>query len=193
MKEIHPAILPKIKLKQKRQTVFSSSERGFSLVEVMVSVFIFSMIVSMISGTFSAFLKNYSEAKRNASNIENAQFAMNLMAKTVRTSNVKDFVSDQKYLELYDYAQGKCIKYAYLSGDKKIQVSESVKPDPASCDFSNMSNSQDVTGDFIENVNFYVTPSGASTYGKVTMAISLKETSQRTSSLRIQTTVSLRN
>ena len=188
VKKIYSFILSGFKPNKKEAMVFKC---GFTLIETLVSVFLFSLIALMIAGSFTAFLKNYEEAKRMQRNIDNAQFAINLMAKTIRTSDV--VLVDANNLGCFDYAQSKCVLYSYASSTKKLQVSEGTASNLAGCNFASMSSLSDITSTDIVAAYFNVVPSTTPTYGKVTTALSVREATQTTSPLNIQQTASLRN
>jgi len=89
---------------------------GFTLVETMLAVFIFTLSMALLSSIFASFMKNYSVVKKNQKNLENAQYALNLMQKTIRTSVLAntgaqgkiDFDAEGKMLKMYDESQSKC-------------------------------------------------------------------------------------
>jgi prepilin-type N-terminal cleavage/methylation domain-containing protein len=167
------------------------SKKGFSLIETLVAVLIFSLAVTMLAGTFSSFLKNYARAKRDQHNIENAQYAMNIMAKTIRTSAVNN--GSTFPLKIYDYSQGLCIEYSY-SGNKIQYRTSSTPPspltDPSTCDFTGIT-SEDLTSDIITSaqVNAIATTTSPTVFGRVTISLNVGDT---TKSFPIQMSVSLR-
>ena len=86
--------MKKINILQKR--------KGFSLVEMLISVFIFSIIILIVIGGFAGLYKSYADNKQIQKNIENAQFAINLMSKTIRTSDV--ILVSNTILRTFDYS-----------------------------------------------------------------------------------------
>ena len=78
------------------RALFLKKERGFSFLEIMVSVFIFSLMMTTISITFSNLFKNYRNSRAIQTNLENAQFIINSMAKSLRTSRTRFCVSKKK-------------------------------------------------------------------------------------------------
>lgn len=87
------------------------NKRGFTLVEVIVAIGMFVIIISASSGIFARLFKSYKGAKNVSENMKNAQFAMNLMSKTFRTSSVK--YETANVLVVYDYSQSACIRYIF--------------------------------------------------------------------------------
>jgi prepilin-type N-terminal cleavage/methylation domain-containing protein len=59
---------------------------GFTLIEVMVALFVFLIIMLAMSQTFTQTFAGYRNVKAVQRDVENAQFALNLMAKELRTS-----------------------------------------------------------------------------------------------------------
>ncbi len=169
---------------------------GFTLLETLISVLLFSFIAVMMSGVFGTFLKNYIEARIMLQGVDGTQFAMNLMAKTIRTGEVKYTVGSNT-LFLYDRAQKKCMEYIYVPASSKMQVDISTTSNEGSvdrCTFASMGGAQDITqSNMITNASFIVVPSTPSSMGIVTLALTVSSPGQRTSPVQVQMTVSLRN
>lgn len=89
----------------------SDKKQGFTLVEVIVAMFVFVLVMTSASVTFARAFEAYQDAKDIQKNMEDAQYAMNIMAKTFRTSSVVGF-SDYT-VEVYDYSQEKCFTYTF--------------------------------------------------------------------------------
>ncbi|MEI8343742.1 MAG: prepilin-type N-terminal cleavage/methylation domain-containing protein [Candidatus Moraniibacteriota bacterium] len=187
-----------------RGRICLSTKKGFTLLETLIAVLLFSFISVMVSGVFATFLKNYTESKKTLQGVEGAQFAMNLMAKTIRTSDVR-LNADGKTLEIYDFAQKKCLKYSWVDGVTingvmygKMQVNTRTTTKEgavSNCgDFlTNMGGPEDITSNDVINVSFNVDHSDQTKMGFVTIALTVEEPGQQSSPLQIQMTVSLRN
>ena len=173
----------------------NKTKKGFSLVETLVAVSIFSFLMVTIVGVFSNLLKNYTIAKKTQKNIENAQYAMNLIAKTIRTSNVPAIGAPYSMTTfgVFDYSQGECIQYEYDSLNKKIQVATTtdVATDLSGCvsfgsipatSYSDLANN-------IASANISAVPTVGATLGKVTISL---EVQNDPSQIPIQMSVSLR-
>lgn len=183
-----------------------NTKKGFSLIEVVVSMFIFVLVMISFSLIFSGILRAYYKGRNINENVENAQFAMSLIGKTVRTSTLKSPTGDNVdagTIVVYDYSQGTtnpglCIRYNF-TGTALTRSQANV--DEASCG---------VGTTFSANVNmtsgsvtgrFFVTSSegGASDesleVGKVTtrLTITTGSGSNMTEPTNLQTTVSLRD
>jgi Tfp pilus assembly protein PilW len=64
--------------------------KGLSLLEVMVSMGVFSLMMVSVAGIFSSSIASYRFNKVIERDLENAQFVMNDIAKQLRTSTVVD-------------------------------------------------------------------------------------------------------
>ena len=181
------------------------TKQGFSLVEVIISVFIFSLAMVLLTGSFASFFKNYANQKKLQKNFENAQYVTNLMAKTIRTSHVflPTFVTpgipfslSSRTLNIYDYSQGKCISYKLLNDALQgVERDPATAGDPNSCSFPSGGFSN-LTSGIINNVYVVVYPTNATTnpieLGKVTMSVFVESEGQNFAEMPIQVSVSLR-
>jgi prepilin-type N-terminal cleavage/methylation domain-containing protein len=92
------------------------NKKGYTLVEVLVAIFIFVMIMSSAVYFFTSSIFSYKNTKAVQQDLQNAQYAMNLIAKTLRTSSlsgetVSMFKQIRPNLRMFDYSQNKCIEY----------------------------------------------------------------------------------
>ncbi len=118
---------------------FSKSKSGFTLVEMMVSIFIFMIIMVAIVGVFARQINAQKKARIMEGNLENAQFALNYISKTLRTAiivgtdtgngaggiNLREYLQSEKddfYLftinqgkgfVIYDFSQEACIRFTF--------------------------------------------------------------------------------
>lgn len=170
------------------------TKKGFSLIEILVAVFIFTLTMVLLTGTFSGFLKNYATEKRLQRDIENAQHSINIMAKSIRESAVVSTASFP--LNTYNYAEDKCVQYRFNSN--KIQLGTIVPTtsgDPSSCVFGSIPAASfvDVTSDSIVNASINATATSSSgEYGRVTIALYFKDSGSATVGFPIQMSISLR-
>lgn len=186
---------------KKIKFIKNNKRKGFSLIETIVAVFVFSLVVVALTGTFAGFLRSYLIEKKNHRVLENAQYTLMLMEKTIRTSVVStssgtaDLAfdgADAHMIKLYDNSQAKCVSYIY--SDKRIKMA--VKPgndeDISTCgDFKTGYDISDITSDYVEYMKVSGKISEAGKAGKVSIAIGVKEASQA-KAMNIGTTVSLR-
>jgi prepilin-type N-terminal cleavage/methylation domain-containing protein len=184
-------------------------KKGFSLVEVMVAVFIFVSVMLSVVGVFSKFMAGYKNARSVQRNLEDAQAAMNLIAKSIRTSAVESTTTAQpaaSYIEIFDYSQTiKCIKYKFSANVIEVTYANGVL-DEASCNDAAFGgyNANPLTNKDIADARFAITPTcdgvsgcGAKAVGKVTISMLVCANANCAASnagkMALQTTVSLRN
>ncbi len=111
--------------------------KGFTLIELMVSIFIFLIIMTAIVAIFARQIQAYRHARVSQGDLENAQFAMNYIAKTLRTATVlgenntdlrdavqfedADFakykIESSNKLVLYDFSQELCMRFFFATGN----------------------------------------------------------------------------
>lgn len=176
--------------------------QGFTLIEVIVSVFVFLIIMTAVTNTFTSGFSSYKNTKIAQKNVEDAQFALNLMAKELRTSTVVSSGSaiPQPVITFYDYSQSLCLRYRIDTSNNLQRGSISVlASDIASdCTTGVPDASFGMQNMITENINygrFLITPSVAGATpraGRVTVMLDINKsgTSQHA---YIQTTVSLRD
>jgi len=168
-----------------------NSYKGFSLVEMLVAMFIFSLVIGIVSQIFTQAFVGYREQKRLQSNIESAQFAINTIAKELRTASVVSAGGGNlSSIEFFDYSQSTCFLYSF-SGN---QLTEQKKSENSVSDCDGLYGG--ATTVLIDGINvdghFNITKSVLNTtIGRVTIFISLGETDKPQT--RLQTSVSLRD
>lgn len=159
------------------RALFLKKERGFSFLEIMVSVFIFSLMMTTISITFSNLFKNYRNSRAIQTNLENAQFIINSMAKSLRTSSIVSSTSSS--IKFYNYSDGNCFSYKFEDNSLQVaSVSISSEDYPTvelrkeQCDSALLAYSDVLSN--VNDVNFEIIPSSQGTpniMGKVTILI----------------------
>lgn len=180
--------------------------------EALIAIAVFSVVMVSIVGIFSNFLKNSVATKKAQRNAESAQYVLNLMAKTIRTSTLPISATptipapfyDLTQLTMFDNSHNQCVIFKYDSADGKLKMAtDSTAPSIDKCnptDAPGLNTFSDLTkpGE-ISNVLFTGTPTTApdlaattptaSIIGRVSMAINIPGNE---ASSKIQTTVSLR-
>lgn len=169
--------------------------KGFTLIEVLVSLFVFTLAMTMISGTFASFFKTFRVVRAQQKALEQSNEAMNIMTKVIRTSTVVNMATsgDTQQLKVYDHSQSTsaCIVYSYVSGALKMGVGASTSINDCKNEIVTP------TSTLVENmgsggyVNFRVLLPTASSAGRVTIS-SLVDV-QDAGLMAVQSTVSLRN
>ena len=93
--------------------------RGMTFVEAIVGIFIFSAVMLGVMTIFTGSFGGYRKAERMAKNIENAQYTMNLLAKSLRTSSIivpnTEFINGTTLLA-YNYSNGECYQITFDNG-----------------------------------------------------------------------------
>jgi len=89
------------------------SSKGFSLLEVVMAMGAFTIIIMGVMQITTQGSKSYRGMKAIQTNLETAQFALNLMAKELRTSSVVSSSTGGTVSSIvfFDYSQNRCIQY----------------------------------------------------------------------------------
>lgn len=200
---------PKNMLFLKKKKACLPMRKGFSLLEVIISVFIFSLMMVTISMTFASLFKSYKNTKAIQTNLENAQFAMNTMAKSLRTSSIVIPLTSglATTVKFFNYSDNNCISYTFNNSTHSLKVASATNTNSALdsvgkvawCKTATLSTPSSIMPDTVGNVVFNVTPSSVGppkVMGKVT--ISMKVCANTTCSVSqdkaiIQSSVSLRD
>ena len=104
----------------------NKKKKGFSLIEVLVALFVFSLLVATLANVFVGFLGAQQNAKNTQRNLEGAQLALNSLAKTLRTSKIIAPTASPWTVDriiVYDYSKAAedednaCLEYVIV-GDK---------------------------------------------------------------------------
>lgn len=173
-----------------------TSGKGFTLIEVMIALFVFLIITLAMAQTFTQSFSGYKHAKALQRDLENAQFALNLIAKELRTSTVTSFSAS--HVVFYDYSQSICFDYEFSSNQlfvaKKVIGTLTDPFTDCAGGFSapvpivkTQSPAGTVTGDFA------VTPSTQTPQSVGRVAVSLEISEGPNHTAHIQTTASLRD
>ncbi len=182
---------------------------GFSLMEMIVAIFVFSIVMTTVMAVFVNVSTSRKKIKAIQKDVEDARFGMELMAKSLRMSSVVkcdegasvcDGLSTTHELRVFDYSQDKCVRYRLDTiNHNHLQSSAISATGLADCDskvdgdftFSNM------TGGNVGSLNFAAINSDTTKFGKVTIAMKVCYKGQCTGNsgdtANIQTTVSLRD
>ncbi|MEI6650700.1 MAG: prepilin-type N-terminal cleavage/methylation domain-containing protein [Candidatus Moraniibacteriota bacterium] len=184
--------------------------KGFTLIEMIVSMGVFVIMASVISVSFSSGFSSYKNSRDLQKDIESAQYGMNAMAKSLRTSTIIDPFSttDQaQYVIFYDYSATRCYEYRFNGGVLEARWRDASNPIDSTaskneCGATYLNGSPGGWNNLTEGYvtgQFFVTPSSpgptpAARVGRVTIFATVKKTSSgQQFSSRIQTTVSLRD
>lgn len=174
--------------------------------EVLIALFIFSIVISGVTTYFARIVSANQNAKRLQQNLEDTRFVMNRMAKVLRTSVIIDPTGTTKRhdLRVYDYSQKKCLIYVFNSNVGLIERASSAysgtteKSWCAGLSISNFSQNTLISvSDASLSGFFSIVPSvfdlsnRSSNYaGRVSMQVTIR---RNNTSSTVQSTVSLRN
>jgi len=179
--------------------------QGFTLIEVIVAVFIFALAASAASGIFVKMIQSYRYTKVVQRDLESAQYAMNLITKTLRTSSIVNCSSGfpncpgtSAWIRVYDYSRDECRMYSFNDNrlEERIPDPPIVITDPSDCSggiyggpaLSKSLTTGNVSGSFDATVSSDV--SGSEVMGKATISMTVKSGNRDTN---IQSSVSLRD
>lgn len=185
-----------------RMPTSPKKSQGFSLLEVLLATFIFSVVMVGVTSYFVSITATNQHTKRLQQNLEDVQFVMNRVAKVLRTSVIIAPASGgtTSNMRIFDYSQSRCLLYEF--GNDKILEYSTLLPTGTSDEKSwckniafsspsvlvDTSNGMNLTGRFVV-IPSNSTP-GSEAAGLVTMNATI---SRQGNSTTIQTTVSLRN
>ena len=166
--------------------VMPVGRQGFTLVEALVAVFVFSLVMISVVSIFSKFVIVKKRSGGIQRNMEDAKYAMELMAKTIRTSSVIECLdstgsvmacgSSVAGIEIYDFSQGMCIIFRFSGGTiLKGSASPATAGDKSSCNFTpGAISTYQMVGNTINQMSFGVDQTVPFTkIGKVTISIAI--------------------
>jgi prepilin-type N-terminal cleavage/methylation domain-containing protein len=180
------------------------SRKGFTLIELLISIVIFVIMMVGITQIFFSSFQSYNKNKMIQRDLESAQQALNLIAKTLRTSKIKFPVADTAVgnsIVVFDdsHTGNKCIKYSLDNGRIREQSTADTE---AACSSgsafpANYTYLTDSLNVFVNTLNFATTLTTTSKMGKVTINAAACPTvaacAAGNDKINIQTTVSLRD
>lgn len=172
--------------------LYRSSQRGFTLTEVLVAMFVFSIMMAAVSQVFSTTFTAYRNVRAIQRDIDNAQYSLNILAKELRTSSVVSTNGTVSVVKFYDHSQGKCFQYQINQNKLQVASTDPVPDSVGGCIATTFSSFTDISTGVITGA-FRVTSSTTtpSSVGKVTMSLDISEGSDHHA--KIQTSVSLRD
>ncbi|MFZ2226847.1 MAG: prepilin-type N-terminal cleavage/methylation domain-containing protein [Candidatus Moraniibacteriota bacterium] len=164
---------------------------GFSLIEMLISVFIFTLIVTVVTFAFSKAFFSSQKTRVVQRNIEDGRIAIETMAKNIRMS--KKLVATESTIKMYNNSQDKCIAYVFLNNKLQIVMydAEGSTSDPTCAD-PTMSNAVDLVSANITG-SFHVDETSTASPKRIGRATILVNIGTGTDMQHIQTTVSFRD
>lgn len=172
-------------------------KKGFTLLELLISLAVLSILMLATSSIFVRSFGSYQGTKRIESNISDAQFLMNSIAKELRTSTVVAPTSDgsTQSLKFFEYSKSECIQYRFNSGTIEVARSSSGSTFESCNNTANLSGFSRVGIGSISG-SFYSLPSkpvspGPQRVGRVTVTLSIQVSGS--DPVVLQSTTSLRD
>lgn len=183
---------------------WKKSYKGLTLIEVLISLFVFSLMMAATAEIFTKAFSGYRNTRATQRDVENAQYALNLISKELRTSTVvtsltPPFPRSSPSIKFYDHSQGRC--FYYRINASALQVASASSTGPADCTTRNVGTPVTISTGRVSG-SFRITPScgsvvdppectGTKRVGKVTIILDISE--DNTHRAQIQTTASLRD
>ena len=165
--------------------------QGFSLLEVLIAMFIFTLMFTASISVFSEVFSARQKAREIERNIEDARTAIDLMAKNMRMSTSLKKVIGEETVYMYNTSQEQCISYKFEGKELKISQANPAGADDKNCDPSHVAygSFNPITSDNVSG-KFVITETKTSSpkiIGKATVNMEINE------SINVQTTVSFRD
>lgn len=176
------------------------NKKGFMLMDLLIAIFIMGVIMAGVSLIFSNIIGSYRYLKWSQRDIEEAQYVMNLMSKTLRTSSIlaidNDVSDGVTSINAYDYSQNKCIRYEFDSNANLNKIKHGgIEGEKDTClDVPPVMN--EVSFSYVSNMSMDAVRTESGKLGKIRIAITICPSGGCASgkdSTRIQSTVSLRD
>lgn len=195
------------------------NNNGFTLIELLIAMFIFSILVFAVSAVYLSFSKAQARTRASQQLLNDAQYALELMAREVRNDSMYDYtptvadcnaILDSNYdtCLLLKRGNGELIAFAvYQPSQSLVYIIFDCNEDYSSCTWSDAFNRTNLLSYSLNEVrvtdlNFYIEPSsdpyesGINQQSKVTISMEVTYDSQRAPeqvSHRLQTTISARD
>lgn len=135
-------------------------QKGFSLIEMLVSIFISTLIMLSVTASFASAFKTQKKAREVQRGIEEAKGALEYMAKIIRMSNnIKSSASNKvsmynKSLEeckVFSYASGEIIEYSCSPSLDENPCANADNSDCSGVSYNNGGSGTKITGDDVLN------------------------------------------
>lgn len=173
--------------------------KGFTMVELLFAMFIFSILMVSAAGIFGQAFGSYRNAKFIQQDVENAQFLLDQMAKELRTSTIVTPVTPGGFtssIQYYDYSQATCYRYSISGGNvykaAYVPGRATSEQDVAACRSTTLSSFAPISSGTVTGT-FYLVSSDDSPQriGRVTIGLRIARNSAHVAT--IQSSVALRD
>lgn len=162
---------------------------GFSLLEMVISIFIFVVVILTAVSIFANMASARQEARRIQKNMEDARTALDLMAKNMRMSTELRKVSATD-IYMFNTSQGICIRYQFDGRTLKMGEGNPISSTSTDCSgivpdssLNKIVSSNNVSGSFAVIPTSTTDPK---VIGRATVTMTID-------GVRLQTTVSFRD
>lgn len=179
---------------------------GFTLLEMLLSMFVFALMMMAVTGIFASGFSSYRNARESQRALEQAQQAIDTMGKYLKTSSIAGNTyqsAGSATLLFFDYSQGKC--FLYQVNGNVLQMASTNTLTRAQCDNYTANGGADfvsLTTGSIANAKPFayamskdpvVANNTPNRIGEVTVTLDVRSAATATIPNVIQTTLSLRD
>lgn len=183
----------------------TSGESGFSLIELLVSMFILVMLVGAMTVVSVSIFQSYRKSKAIKTVSENISFALNSIAKDVRMGKIESaYATGSRSDYLFITRNRDRVKVCYRVEDAYLGKQENVSGANCSSDENDYEKIVDLSGTGmsfdIATSGFYSLPTDAETIvtpgqnrGWTEINLNIENPTMETDSIRVQTIVSSRD
>lgn len=200
--------------KTKKISTSKKNLKGFTFVEVIYTMFVLAAVMVAVAGIHSSLTKSYRKTALTQKDLEQAQYALNLMAKVLRTSFVTaplpvspaTNVPSSAYIIVYDKSRDKCVRFQFdsyklktasanaVGGNEKEKIDNCKTSPPAVMSLEEITNTHVNAGYFDVTPTVLDEDDRIESTGKVTTVMNICPSSGCATSppVIIQSTVSLR-
>ncbi|HRZ95576.1 MAG TPA: prepilin-type N-terminal cleavage/methylation domain-containing protein [Candidatus Moranbacteria bacterium] len=99
------------------KNILKTKNKGFSLIEMLVSIFISTLIMLSVTASFASAFKAQKKAREVQRGIEEAKGALEYMAKIIRMSSNVQETSEVDGVSMYSKSLTQCVRFSYDSGE----------------------------------------------------------------------------
>ena len=161
--------------------------RGFSLIELLIAMFIFVVSITVAISVFINIMSNRQKIREVQKDVEDSRVVLDLMAKNMRMSSGlkgQSSIGGQKYKDviMLNNSQGLCIRYRFASNESisSLQMAQDFPDSNGVCDFGSVANFQNVIKGDISGF-FLVNETSDLAIGKATIVLTVDNTNLETS------------
>ncbi|MFA5387567.1 MAG: prepilin-type N-terminal cleavage/methylation domain-containing protein [Candidatus Paceibacterota bacterium] len=196
-------------LKKFLKNINAEKSKGFTLIEMIIAIGIFSVLMGVLSGIFLASMKSQKHIVYTQSLIDNTNYVLDYMSRYLRMAQ-KDYIGDcvgrekdnfdpsnasSSVITFLDYKEGggRCHQFLLENGELKERIS-------ADQTAANFEEAQSLTSDRVKITNLQFNVAGGANYDekqpRITILIGAEADTEDLDPLpeiNVQTTISQRN